>query len=546
MNKTQLIGLFSGILALLITSFIPIPDLPIPARITLGILVLAATFWLTEPVPIFATSMIIILLQVLLLSDNGLLSRPELNSLPTHKIEAFGTKEGFYWIPLDSVTIKDNKTVVFKQDSNGSYTPVLIGAVDGLSKKKANYMIARSSELLPNDTIAAHTESWRISYTPTKYKTFYGTLANPIIILFLGGFALATAVVKFNIDQSITKVLLRPFGARPAHVALGLMLVTALLSAFMSNTATTAMMMAIILPIALQQNEEDPFRKLVALCIPVGANIGGMITPIGTPPNAIALGALNNQGINISFSNWMLMATPIALVMLFIAWRILLILFPPATKEFKLNFTGKFQRNHYSISTVIIFSITVFLWLTEKLHGISSKVVAFLPVALLPALGVLSVKDIRNFSWEVLWLVAGGISLGISIQETGLASWILSKVHWEELTSLGLVLVFAITSYAISNFVSHTVATTIIIPLAVGLGPEVIKNIDFNMPATVITIALISSFAMILPISTPPNAIAMSSGLIQSKDMIRTGLIIGIIGSTIVMLASQLYLPLFI
>ncbi|MEM9445703.1 MAG: DASS family sodium-coupled anion symporter [Verrucomicrobiota bacterium] len=545
MNQKQCIGLIAGILALLIICFFPIPGLLIPARITLGVLVMAAIFWITEPIPIFATSMVIILLQVFLLSDNGLLSKKIFLEDSIHNLESYGTKKGFYWIPLDSLSIQDDKTVVYKQTETGGFQAIEIGAVDSLTSKKKNYIIGRSNELFPGDILAKDMEGWITSYNPTSYKKFYSTLANPIIILFLAGFALAAAVVKYNIDQSITKVLLLPFGDKPANIALGLMLVTALLSAFMSNTATTAMMMAIVLPIATQQEKDNPFRQLVALCIPVGANIGGIMTPIGTPPNAIVLAALSNDGVNISFSSWMLMTVPLALIMLFISWRILLLLFPPKPEPFKLKLTGEFKRTFYSTGTVIIFSVTIFLWLTEKLHGLSSKIIAFLPIALLPAIGAIDVKDIRNFSWEVLWLVAGGISLGISIQETQLAYWIMSLADLTTLGSVGLILIFAFSSYLFSNFVSNTVTATIIVPLAIGLGPSLIDRIDFSMPAIVITIALATSFAMILPISTPPNAIAMSTGLIKSQEMIKTGIIIGIIGSSLVIITGLVYLPLF-
>jgi len=464
-NK-QIIGLTLGIFVLILPHFLPLAELSPAGRITLGIFLMAGVFWILEPIPIFATSMVVILLQVFFLSDKGLLA------------EAL---------------------------SNGS-----------------------------------------VEYMPQSYKDFYGTLASPIIILFLGGFSLAAAAVKYGIDRSLTRILLQPFGSKPQNVCLGLMVSTAVLSAFMSNTATTAMMITVVLPIIAQLDTTDPFKKVVALSIPVGANIGGIATPIGTPPNAIALAALREQGIEIAFSSWMMLAVPLVVVMLFIAWRLLLFLFPPATASFEVKLDGKLDKSPAAIGACIIFGITVLLWVTEKIHGISSTIIAFLPIASLPALQVLDKKDIRGFSWEVLWLVAGGISLGLSLEHTGLANWIIRLVNWESLGGFGLLVVFGLVGFAVANLVSHTVSATILVPLAVGLGVSSIAGESFDMQSSIITIGIIVSFSMILPISTPPNAIAMSTGMIESKDMAKTGIVIGIFGFIFTLIFSLFFWPVIL
>jgi ABC-type phosphate/phosphonate transport system ATPase subunit len=129
-------------------------------------------------------------------------------------------------------------------------------------------------------------------YDPLPYTRFIGTLANPIIILFLGGFVLADASVKYDFDKNLTRILLSPFGNRTSTIILGLMAVTAALSAFMSNTATTAMMITVIIPIIAKMDPADPARIGIALSVPFAANIGGIATPIGTPPNAVVIAAL--------------------------------------------------------------------------------------------------------------------------------------------------------------------------------------------------------------------------------------------------------------
>lgn len=463
LNK-KLIGLILGLAALILPQFLPIEGLNAAGQIALGIFLMAGIFWIFEPIPIFATSVIVILLQVFCLSDKGI------------------------------------------------FAGML--AADG--------------------------------YEPQSYRDFYQTMASPIIILFLGGFSLAAAAVKYGLDRSMTRLLLKPFGDKPSFVCLGLMLSTAVLSAFMSNTATTAMMITVVLPIIAQLDAGDPFKKVVALSIPIGANIGGIATPIGTPPNAIALAALREQGIDIAFSTWMFLAVPLVVVMLLISWRLLLLLFPPATDRFQIELKGQLDKSPGAIGAYIVFGLTILLWITEKLHGISSSVVAFLPIALLPALSVLDKKDIRGFSWEVLWLVAGGISLGLSLKHTGLANWIIELVNWSSLGGLGLLIVFGLVGFCVANLVSHTVSATLLVPLAVGLGLSGAAGVDFDMAVSIVIIGVIVSFSMILPISTPPNAIAMSTGMIETRDMAKVGLLIGIVGFIATLVCGVLFWPVIL
>lgn len=549
MNKKQISGLVLGIIGFFTCIFIPIESLSFPGQLTLGIFILAAVFWLTEAIPIFATSMLVILLQVLLLSESGLISNSEFEPVPTEKIQAFGnvtSNSNFFWIPEAAVFNEGDKSYIYILQNEGNvFKKVEVGTAADFPKKKVNFVIARSDLLKAGDFAATDPVSWRLNYEAPSYKDFYSSLANPIIILFLGGFALAAVIVKYNLDQAITKILLTPFGTKPAFVVLGLMFITALLSAFMSNTATTAMMIAIVAPICAHIDKADPFRKLIALSIPIGANIGGIITPIGSPPNAIALSALSDQGLTVIFSTWIMMAAPLAILMIIISWQVLLILFPPKAKVFNISYHEKINVNFHAVASGVVFVVTILLWLTEKFHGISSKIIAFIPLCLLPALQCLDKKDIRSFSWEVLWLVSGGISLGISIQNTGLAEWFLSRADYSQFDSIYLLIVLCFVTYAVANFVSHTVSATIIIPIVVALSMTFKDAAHFPMGASIITIAIVSSFSMLLPISTPPNAIAISTGMIETRDMIKVGLIIGIIGVAISVALGILYWPRF-
>ena len=383
-------------------------------------------------------------------------------------------------------------------------------------------------------------------YEPQSYTQFIGTLANPIIILFLGGFVLADAAVKYDFDKNLTRILLSPFGNRTSIIMLGLMAVTAVLSAFMSNTATTAMMITVIIPILAKMEAGDPARIGIALSVPFAANIGGIATPIGTPPNAVVIAALNQQGLSIAFGSWMLYALPLAIIMLMIAWQVLLRLHPPATERISLDLNTKLQTSGHAILLYVTFGITVLLWVTEGFHGIKSSIVALLPVVVLTLSSAFSKQDIRKLPWEVLWLIAGGIALGISMKETGLASWLVGGIAWGNLSSVMVLVVFGAVALIMSNFLSNTVTASLLIPLALSLVTSGALEGVFGMLMVGLVIALSASFAMILPISTPPNAIAESTGVLKTKHMLLSGSIIGIIGLAFVLLLSVFYWPYII
>lgn len=383
-------------------------------------------------------------------------------------------------------------------------------------------------------------------YNPLPYSNFIATLADPIIILFLGGFVLADASVKYDFDKNMTRLLLKPFGSQTRFIILGLMLVTAILSAFMSNTATTAMMITVILPIIARMEPGDPARIGIALCIPFAANIGGIATPIGTPPNAVVIAALNNQGLDIAFSSWMMYAAPLAIVMLIFAWQVLLRLYKPATAVLPLKLDGKLKKSRNAVILYITFGLTVLLWVTEGIHGIRSAIVALIPVAVLTLTSVFEKNDIRKLPWEVLWLIAGGIALGISMKETGLAEWMVGSIAWDTFGYLLLLAIFGAVALIMSNFLSNTVTASLLIPLAISLATSGIMEGPFGMIMIGLVIALSASFAMVLPISTPPNAIAVSTGIVKTKDMITSGMIIGLFGLMLILLLAMIYWPFIV
>ncbi|MEM7673897.1 MAG: DASS family sodium-coupled anion symporter [Verrucomicrobiota bacterium] len=514
-----------GICALATPFIFEIPGLWFPGAIGLGIFAIAAVFWITECVPIWATSLLIIFLQVVLLSDRSPLQTG--GEIPSISLSNIQIAEGSdYSIPESA--IDDSKVWI---NCEGSWQRIQVEATD----TEGRYTLNSSSDSL----LALNSKDWRLAYSPIKYTEFFSSLSSPIIMLFLGGFFLASGAVKYRLDQNINRVILGVVGKKPANVVLALMGVTAALSAFMSNTATTAMMITVVLPLMTSLPKGDKVRSALVLAIPCGANIGGLATPIGSPPNAVALGALAKAGVSISFSQWMLMMTPLAIGMILVTWRLLLWLFPTKSQELEVDLRGKWDRTPKALLTYLIFAVTVLLWMTDKIHGMSTAIVAFIPVTFMPLLGILDKNDIKTFSWEVLWLMAGGISLGITMKLGG-AEWLVGLVNWSALGPILVIPILTIVAYILSNLISNTVSATILIPIAITMGTSGVVGEGFDTSLAALAIGVSVSFSMLLPISTPPNAIAMSSGAIDGKELIRVGAFVGAIGIVATLLMSFL------
>ena len=293
--------------------------------------------------------------------------------------------------------------------------------------------------------------------TLVSYKDFMAQFASPTIMLFMGGFVLAIAATKVGLDVVLAKVLLAPFGKNPKTVLLGILLVVAVFSMFMSNTATAAMMLAFLAPVLKNLPADGKGRIGLALAIPIGANIGGIGTPIGTPPNVIALGYLKeNLGIEIGFGEWCLRMVPFVIVMLLIAWFFLLLFFPFKAKEIKLEINADRKKDFHFWVVAATFVITIVLWLIpEKITGLNSNEVALIPFAIFVATGVFSKNDFKEINWDVLWMVAGGLALGTALMKTGLAQVLVDTIPFASMPALVVIIVSGIVGYAIANFLSY-------------------------------------------------------------------------------------------
>jgi sodium-dependent dicarboxylate transporter 2/3/5 len=441
---------------------IPIQDLTLIQHRLLAIFLLAALLWIIEPIPVFATSILIIALELIMISNKGL-----------H---------------------------IFRHPSEHHEFGTLV-----------------------------------------SYTDIFSAFSSPIIILFMGGFALAIAASKYELDNNLARVLLKPFGNQPRFIMLGLMLITATFSMFMSNTATTVMMLALLAPIVASAQSGDKGIKALVLCIPIAANTGGIATPIGTPPNAIALQYLTGEN-SISFFSWMMMGLPFVIIQLTLAWFLLQKLFPSSAQSISLNLSGTFIKNWRAYTVYATFASTILLWMTTSLHGMNTYVVAIIPLAVFTVTGIMGKEELKQINWDVLWLVAGGIAIGIGLDKTGLAVALAHAIDYESLAPFAVIVALSLVCWLMANFMSNTATANLLMPIAAAIGTSMtgLESVG-GLQGLLVVVAFSASLGMILPVSTPPNSLAYSTGLIDSKDMAKTGIIIGIAGLIMVYMAALIF-----
>ena len=466
MEKNKLIRLAISLIAplailLIPTSDFPLVDTTVVEQRVIALFVLAALFWILEPIPIYATSVLVIVLELIMISDKG-------------------------W----NVLIVGSKEVGFG--------------------------------------------------TLLNYKEIMGTFASPIILLFLGGFFLAMASTKYRLDQNLARVLLKPFGTQPKMIMLGLMGITAVFSMFMSNTATTAMMLSILTPVLAYFGKDDPGKVGFALCIPVAANIGGLGTPIGTPPNALALKYLTGSDY-IGFGQWMSFGVPFVIILLAISWFLLLMFFKPKTENIELQIKGRFMTSSKAIIVYITFVVTILMWLFDFVHGMNSYTVALIPVAVFLSFNIITKEDLKKMSWDVLWLVSGGIALGLALDKSGLAKHVVNTIPFDTYSPYLIVVLAAVLATVMANFMSNTATANLLLPIITAVGVSVISLEPLGGSKMLILVtAMAASLGMCLPISTPPNALAHATGVIKTSDMSKIGVIIGIVG--LILIFGMIYI----
>jgi solute carrier family 13 (sodium-dependent dicarboxylate transporter), member 2/3/5 len=428
--------------------------LPREAAFMVGIFVLAALLWTTQALPLFATSLLVVALQIVLLANPG-----------------------------------DWPGLGFEAAAGPSYVDIV------------------------------------------------HTAADPVLLLFFGGFLLARAAVKEGVDRTVAAVILRPFGGRPGPALLGLMLATVTFSMWMSNTATTAMMVALVAPMLASLPPGERFRKALVLGIPFAANVGGMGTPIASPPNAVALSYLRSAGLNVGFLEWMLVAVPLMTGLVLITWLLLWTRYRPQTAGLMLHSEPRAMTRRGAF-VVAVFFVTVAGWLTEPLHGLPAAVVALLPVVAFTAGGILRRADVDSLEWSVLILIAGGIALGGGMRMTGLDA-VIARLLSQDLALAGLaaLAVLVLLTLVLGTFMSNTAAANLVLPVGISLAVAAQAGGGVVIQ-TAMSIALVASVSMALPVSTPPNAIAFARGELAMRDMARNGALIGVIAAALIILFS--------
>lgn len=456
-RKKGLMFLFTAILTIIVwnlpTDCFGIENLTIVQQRVIAIFVMAVMLWLTEAIPAWATSVVIIFVLLFFVSDS-----------------AFNVMQG----------------------SEGEYGKLL------------------------------------------DYQGVMACFADPTIILFLGGFILAIAATKSGLDVLMARTLIAPFGKKSENVLLGFMLITGIFSMFISNTATAAMMLTFLTPVFKALPANGKGRIALTMAIPIGANLGGMGTPIGTPPNAFAFKVLNDPaGLNIglSFGDWMMVMAPVVIIMLLMAWVVIRKMFPFSQKTIEINIEGNMQHNWRTIVVGITFVLTIALWVFGKQLGINANTVAMLPIAIFAFTGIITADDLKDIDWAVIWMVAGGFALGLAMNGTGLAENAVKSIPFSELNPILIMIVSGLVCFALSNFISNTATAALLIPILTVVCAGMGTRLDAigGTSTILIGIAVAASCAMSLPISTPPNAIAYSTGLIKQTDMCKAGLCVGLI-----------------
>ena len=383
------------------------------------------------------------------------------------------------------------------------------------------------------------------------YKQIMASFADPVIMLFIGGFVLAIATTKTGLDVYLAKVLLTPFGKKSENILLGFMLVTALFSMFISNTATTAMMLTFLTPVFKQLPEAGKGRISMALSIPIAANLGGMGTPIGTPPNTIALKYLNDPeglALGIGFGQWMLFMVPMVVIMIVISWMLLKKVFPFSQKTIELKIEGEMKRGPQTKLVIVTMIITILLWMMDTVTGINTYTVALIPFAVFAMTGIVTKDDLEEINWSVIWMVAGGFALGYAMNGSGLAALFIRAIPFAEFPPILILILSGLICYGLSNLISHSATAALLMPILVVVCTAMGDKLTAIGGSTTVLIgvAIASSSAMILPISTPPNALAYATNLIKQKDMSKMGAIVGVlsilIGYMILMGARALHI----
>lgn len=395
--------------------------------------------------------------------------------------------------------------------------------------------------------------------------------AHPVIFLFMGGFFIAIALEKHRLHERIALNLIKLTGTSGNGIIMGFMISTAFISMWISNTATAMMMLPIaisVVKLIIPENRMLPDGKLsgeqnfaLGLMLAVGyaATLGGLATIIGTPPNVVFIGLMNDfYGQQISFAQWMLFGIPISLTLLIANYFIVTrILFPNKLNTVKgsdqliltkLQELGSLRWEEKLVLT--IFSLTSFFWIFQQLFNdvifkanllndtniaMAGGLLMFIvPVSLKESKFILHWHDTKNMAWGILILFGGGLCLAEGLGEAkiiqAIGGWIVSQTEY----NIWFILLLITVGVVLSEMMSNVALVNIFIPVIFGIA----QGLNINPILLALPVTLSASIGFMFPIATPPNAIVFSSGYIRMRDMVRAGLVLNIVSIIIIWVAS--------
>ena len=375
-------------------------------------------------------------------------------------------------------------------------------------------------------------------------KAALAPFSNSIVYLFMGGFTLAALLNKYKIDIWLAKKVTTASGGNLWWSVIGFFGVTSFLSMWMSNTSTTAMMLPIA--IALVGKEYPRMRAYVVLGTAYAANIGGLATAVGSPPNGIAVSALD-----IDFFTWFKVGFPSTIMMFPLVILAMWVVIRPE-KNAMVNQPGgnnnfSMEWNAHAKGSVALFIFTVFCWIFSSQIGHFlglkqfDRMIAIFITALAPILGLISWKDLeKKIEWGILILFGGGLCLSVILSETGTSKWLATQMIQTIAGSPDWVVIIASITLMIflTELASNTGSAAILIPVMMALSNQFNPAITY---ALVFGVGVAATCAFMLPVATPPNALAYGTGIISQRQMLRAGLILNIFGIIVVFTAVSLF-----
>jgi sodium-dependent dicarboxylate transporter 2/3/5 len=366
---------------------------------------------------------------------------------------------------------------------------------------------------------------------------------DPVLALFLGGFVLGVATERYGLDKRLAVIALGRAGKSFNKFLLLVILLTAFLSMWMSNIAAAALMLACLRPILLDLQTDNSLRRALLIGVALGADLGGIATPIGTGPNAIAISSMSSTGQSVSFLGWMIFALPLSVGML-LAGFLLILLRVRRTKDDWTSELGRLNQILFvdkknemqtpgEIGFLCVLGVTILLWLTEPFHSVPAAVVSLGVTSFLFLSGMLQKEDLLRIDWSTLLLIAGGITLGRLLEQSAIVASIATNVPFSELNPIFGLFLLCLASATLSALMSNTATVVMLIPLALALIPQ---------PSTAILVAISASFGMPFVISTPPNAMVYGEGGVKFNDLFLPGIVLMVFGCLLISLTGRIVL----